>query len=884
MILNELRSLVGKLKNYFFSIVKLLVINNKLKIEKTALCYESRGVEIDISYSDILNKFSFSEGILYNTYSFLYKGEDLTIRLLKNEDILFQEKIISTLEDELHDRFIKKENLWNIEGYLKRSAVVEFVENIHPTVLSEVNKYFYKNFSDKTKEELLNLTSFINNFISELVLRNEKFVKDEIVNYENLFNTVEKNPLTVAQRRACVINEQNNLVLAGAGSGKTSVMVARCAYLLEACRVDPDEILILAFNNKAAKEINERIEKYLPGKNIQASTFHKLGMNIIKQVTAKSPTISKLTDDKSLDDFITRTLEDKLNNDRELRNIVFDSLKPERFELKSEFLFKTKEDYANYLKENELRTLKGELVKSYGELLVANYLFQSGINYTYEKNYQVNTSNEIYSQYRPDFFLDDFNVYIEYIGIDKDGNVAPYIDKDTYLNSLTWKRGTHLENKTDLIEIFYSDLQADALLIKLEEKLKEYNIQASASCLANQYQVLNEFLTNFEITEKIRKIVSLLKTINISNEEANARLSESKASRSDKMCLYLAKVIGQEYHKELSASDEIDFNDMINISLNILKRKQFKSRWTHILVDEFQDISKSRAELIKEIRDLNNGTIFCVGDDWQAIYHFAGSSSIITRKFEDFFGPSQIVALDKTFRFNNKISDVASKFVMSNPSQLKKDISTIKKADEAKIFIALIKNKLFLQDELLSFLSRVYKPTISQTILVLHKNNMPLQMFKDNYFEEINKKFPKLELTCLTFHKSKGLEADFVIILGLNGGEDGFPSEKGSESISNKLHPQENDFPYSEERRLFYVALTRAKEEVLLVVNAKSPSIFINELLLNDYEVSLKGAEKKCPQCDSGFLIKKLNKQTQLFFLGCTNYQSSEKCRYTVHL
>lgn len=173
-------------------------------------------------------------------------------------------------------------------------------------------------------------------------------------------------------------------------------------------------------------------------------------------------------DDNSLDDFITRSLYEKLSSDKELRNFLFDSLKPESFGLKNEFSFETEEDYLDYLKQNELRTLKGELVKSYGEALIGNYLFQNGINYTYEKSYQVNTTNEVFSQYCPDFFLDDYNVYIEYFGIDKNGDVASYVQKDAYNESLKWKRETHSTNQTDMIELFYSELQEDMLLSKLK--------------------------------------------------------------------------------------------------------------------------------------------------------------------------------------------------------------------------------------------------------------------------------------------------------------------------------------------------------------------------------------------------------------------------------
>ncbi|MTD40489.1 DNA helicase IV [Erwinia sp. CPCC 100877] len=265
----------------------------------------------------------------------------------------------------------------------------------------------------------------------------------------------------------------------------------------------------------------------------------------------------------------------------------------------------------------------------------------------------------------------------------------------------------------------------------------------------------------------------------------------------------------------------VDFSGLIHQAINVLDKGRFISPWKHILVDEFQDISPQRAALLAALRRQNpHTTLFAVGDDWQAIYRFSGAEMALTTAFTHHFGEGDSCALDTTYRFNSRIGDIANGFIQQNPHQLTRPLNSLTKGDKKAVTL-LPDDKL---EALLDKLSGYVKP--EQRILVLARYHH----LRPALLEKARTRWPKLNIDFMTIHASKGQQADYVIILGLQEGKDGFPAPARESIMEQALLPQPEDFPDAEERRLLYVALTRARHRVWLLYNREQPSPFMETL------------------------------------------------------
>ncbi|TOM92155.1 hypothetical protein CGH67_28335, partial [Vibrio parahaemolyticus] len=135
---------------------------------------------------------------------------------------------------------------------------------------------------------------------SDIDALRQRYVEQQLVEHQVFFDTVESNPLTPKQRMACVTDNDNNLLLAGAGTGKTSVMIGRSGYLVKSAQARPEDILLLAYGRIAALEMDERIKAKLGLDDIRASTFHRLGIDIISTVEGRAPSFSKLDENSRI--------------------------------------------------------------------------------------------------------------------------------------------------------------------------------------------------------------------------------------------------------------------------------------------------------------------------------------------------------------------------------------------------------------------------------------------------------------------------------------------------------------------------------------------------------------------------------------------------------
>ncbi|TGG92886.1 hypothetical protein E4656_12245 [Natronospirillum operosum] len=712
-------------------------------------------------------------------------------------------------------------------------------------------------------------------------LLQQRYIEQQVQEHAAFFDQVESMPLTPRQREACVIDEDNNLVLAGAGTGKTSVMIGRAGYLVHSGQAQAEDILMLAFGNKAAREMQERADKRLGSIGITAKTFHKLGQDIIGAVEGAKPTVSPFAtenDGTQLAHAVNQWLEDHLADpeyrkkaNRYFQYYMYPEINP--------FDFETEGDYLESLQANNIRTLKGESVKSLGECHIANYLFVQGIEYTYEAKYKHTTATVFHRQYQPDFYLPEHDIYIEFYGIDRQKNTPPFVNRKKYLEDMDWKENLHKEQDTTLIELFHYQRMEGTLETDLAEALAEHEVSGDPLPSEAVLATLREL---GEISTFATLMKDLLQRYRANCYEPGRHEPVIRSDHSEQLraALELLEPIIEDYQQHLDEQQDIDFDDMIGKAIQYVRSGQCRGRWRYIMVDEFQDISEPRARLLYELKQSNPGcSLFCVGDDWQSIYRFTGSDLKYTTRFKNEFGPTCTVALDQTFRFNNRIGEVASRFVLRNPTQIPKELKSLQKVDRPAVSLLRQTGRYQDDDRLLQVLERISKIAddgSSVYLLSRYKNNLPDKAEK----RRLRRLFPNLSIKSASIHASKGMEADYVVILGPVSGEYGTPSRKQTHPLLEALLPVAEPYPHAEERRLFYVALTRARHRVYLVTDMTVASEFVVELLKDKYPLELDEFETsltqqlfelmKCIKCKTGSMVPRDGEFGP--FYGCSKY------------
>lgn len=317
----------------------------------------------------------------------------------------------------------------------------------------------------------------------------------------------------------------------------------------------------------------------------------------------------------------------------------------------------------------------------------------------------------------------------------------------------------------------------------------------------NYFKFLNSYKFN-SFQKLITNLIKLYKTNNYTKDNFKALF---------KINNFLAKytyIIFCIYENELASNNSLDFDDLIIKATQIVNKT---TKYKYIIVDEFQDTSLIRFNLIKKIKDINNATLFCVGDDYQSIYHFSGCNINLFLEFNKLIPNSKILKLKYTYRNSQELINISTKFIMKNNKQIRKSLISNKHLDKPIEYIYYINPyKTFL---------RLYNKLSSQNLLVLGRNNFDIKKFSH---KEINE--------YLTIHASKGLEAENVIIINLTNDLYGLPNKLKNSKLIEELHPSDTSYLYAEERRLFYVALTRSKNKVYLLVPLFKKSQFIKEL------------------------------------------------------
>ncbi|MYB34184.1 MAG: AAA family ATPase, partial [Gammaproteobacteria bacterium] len=340
-----------------------------------------------------------------------------------------------------------------------------------------------------------------------------------------------------------------------------------------------------------------------------------------------------------------------------------------------------------------------------------------------------------------------------------------------------------------------------------------------------------------DFTRTIGTFLRHFKGLGLTLEKCRNKAKDLRDSRRGLAFLDIFEPVYEEYQSRLGR--HIDFDDMISRATDYVKGNRYWSPYRHLLVDEFQDISGGRADLLLAIRKQNSDCrIFAVGDDWQSIYRFSGSDIHLMRDFGRIFGGTfgnskdiyQTVDLGRTFRSVDNIAYPARRFVLKNPFQIKKDV--IPADTSGTPAIQVLWSRRGQRDcSLEKALSQILKRSNREKSTVLLVGRYSRQRKHPVELSRLTKKYPSLSLSFKTIHASKGLEADHVVILGANSGRLGLPSEIVDDPLLDLVLPEPESYEYAEERRVFYVALTRARKSVTIIARKDQPSCFVNELL-----------------------------------------------------
>ena len=722
-----------------------------------------------------------------------------------------------------------------------------------------VNHYkphFQEAYSLVKKLEAFNITpsetifKFISDFgaINRLVKQhNEGIITFLLDTHKEFFDHCLKYPLDKQQRRSIVSEEENCLVVSSAGSGKTSSIVGKVKYLTEIKKINPQNILLISYTNKAAAELTERMG--IAG--LRGYTFHKLALDIIGQTTGQKPSIYENTD------ALFVKIYHELLNDKKFKKSVIEYFID--YQTPEKEWEKRKNERRQQLSEQKEVRLKATFpdmdgktvyVRSEQEQKICFALSSLSVKFRYEEPYEHPLVDEMHSQYKPDFSIyfeqggETKRIYLEHFGVDEHGLVPIWFAKDRgityeeanqkYNDGITWKKAAHEKFSTKLLTTSSADFHYSDIREKLKTLLEKADVSIQEKTDAELYDMVLPPNSKHE-KAFIRLVVTFVTLIKSSCKSVDEVLRQTK-NAGDERSTFIIKNIFQPVYKryieELANINQIDFTDAILQATDIC-RSSHPVKYDYIIVDEFQDISVDRYNFLKVLREGNPpAKLYCVGDDWQSIYRFSGSDMALFNQFSDYFGQTEINKIETTYRFGEPLVSLSSQFIQRNEAQIKKNIHP---------FNPQVKTELQFCD----YERRDYCNVIGQLVasIPLDKSVFLLGRYSfDDYYlsfmyksvKEGNRFFYIIgdrKIEFLTVHKSKGLEADYVIILQCNKDTYGFPSLVSDDHVLNYVLTKSDQYPYGEERRLFYVAITRAKVKTYILYDRRFPSVFVDEFL-----------------------------------------------------
>ncbi|HLC95964.1 MAG TPA: UvrD-helicase domain-containing protein [Candidatus Nanoarchaeia archaeon] len=669
------------------------------------------------------------------------------------------------------------------------------------------------------------------------------------------------------QKKAVVSDNKRTLVLAGAGAGKTRVLLHRIIHLIRNKEVNAGNILSITFTVDATQEMRDRLTTYFEPKYanlktkkvseedlkqvqkeikernpelraIWISTIHSLCYTILRTDGAKVfNTHFKVIGDEEKQ---TEKYKSKITQQKVIKYLIDGEAKndPEFIEQVKSFILDYLVDYEKIApdrisyKKSKYITLRGEEVKSKSERDIANFLFQHDIKYMYEPLADWVDKDDSKKSYHPDFYLPEYRIYIEhwYVSSPDDKVTDKSFDKERYLKERDWKLDQYKKHKKCLIESFESLMQgklSDYYNYLYKEIYRETNG-------AIKLRPSTEFIGSFKhlksgldlFITSVMKIINLAKSNRVSTPTIKENIKDEKHEEVSRFYNLLIPLY-DSYEDYLEKKSLIDYNDMIHLVIKLFKSEpnvltKYQKRFQHILVDEYQDVSAAQVELIKLLLTEENN-LFAVGDDWQSIYGFRGSEVEFIVNFEKEFKGSEKILLPYNYRSANDIVEASNIVIKKNPNQVDKDIKAFNSSNSEKIFQFNALNEIDGANFILQKTKKLYSDGYKfKDVLFLYRRTRHWVPY-GNFFKKrefiINKK---------TIHSSKGLEAKVVFLVGLSCGS--FPYVWEDSRIIQVIKKCDLTKKEEEERRVFYVGMTRAKEKLFLISERNNESEFCTDI------------------------------------------------------
>lgn len=842
------------------------------------------------------------------------------------EILKFMNKVNGLLKEE---RFIARSEYIGLkqecEKEINRIKVLKDTAMLEEYCLKKNLSLDDMNLALHTYDKLIELFAAHNrNFINKALIDNKEYLDNILKDVDPVIN------LDDNQRKVVLSDEDYCLVIAGAGAGKTTTVAARVKYLVEKCHIDPKEILVVSFTNKAVNELREKINDDLQIDCI-ISTFHAIGNAILrKDNNEKFNIASESKCYYAINDF----LKEKVLTDEVLckKLVMFFSTyfdAPKEFDNIEEFLkepskaiYSTlKGDIGDYnkkiidAKSKRTITIQNEILRSHQEVVIANFLYLSGIDYEYEPIYKYNIKYAN-KPYTPDFIIKqgDKEVYLEHFGISEEGynNLYSKEELERYKKSINDKVKLHRQHNTKLIYTFssYKDHRS------LENHLFELLIENGFIIKPRPDREVLERLITDESNRYIRRLTILLERFIGNFKTCGYDISKFKEFRDstdnvrNQLFLDVCERAYAFYQDRLKSQNMIDFADMINYAskrLDEMKNENERLHFKYVIVDEYQDISRQRFDLVTAIHNVCDAKIMAVGDDWQSIYAFSGSDVRLFTSFEEKMGYAEMLKIEMTYRNSQDIIDIAGNFIQKNETQIKKTLKSPKHIDDPIIIYTYDNAKkdhrsnnkqgtnyqmaLAVEKALTDIKEFDRERNKKSKVLIIGRFNYEINnLEKTGLFEvqTIRKangvrsvRYPDMDITFMTAHSSKGLGFDNVIILNCKNETFGFPCKIQDDPVLKFVTNDDRSYAYAEERRLFYVALTRTKNRVYCIAPENTPSEFVLEIKEEYKNVVLRGefkdkeriesvADKRCPICGFPLQYKYKNAYGLRLFI-CTN-------------
>lgn len=796
--------------------------------------------------------------------------------------------------------FAHSEFLSCIEGVdlLKNLSKIlkdEFLYYVHakvPESLLSIKTYEYelsRGFSDVPKEHNVN------------------FVREELIRQKDYFDTLLKFPLSQQQRESIVKMEDNVLVVSSAGSGKTATSVAKIKYLVQKRGIDPSRILAFSYTRKAAGELKQRLGM---GNDDLCHTFSSFAYHIIQKVTGRTPDLCERN-------LMLQCLYKLVDDNAEFKKSVNEFITTKSSLTKYEHDYTSGREYykdrALYGRQAPFRDMDGRVIftRSEEEKQICTFLSMNNVSFRYEQPFPYETADRERRQYRPDFTIyfqqngQTVFVILEHFGIDAEGNVPVWFGDGqpggfaganrAYNDGIVWKRACNQQHGIPLLETTSAMFQDGTIYEHLTNQLRQYNIPMRP---LTEDEVFDRLVRrNRKMEDALLQLISTFITLMKSNRSTRESIMEviekenanfpKFIERSRFMMDKILMPMFDEYQNTLLERKQVDYADLILQATDICEEGKWEKTYDVILVDEFQDISVDRFRFLQSLRHKFPLTkLYSVGDDWQSIFRFSGSDLTLFNEFEKYFGYTEKCKMEDTYRFGAPLIAISSNFIMKNPLQMPKQIRS--NDESKKTYISLMEYVSDSNVQLTLLQTIVNNIAHGESVMLLGRYNndadfIPRQdvlEWKDGY--KVSKvRIAGREIPFHSIHSAKGLEADHVILVNCSQGGYGFPSTISDDPILGYLLSKPEDYPYAEERRLFYVAITRAKKSAYILYDTNCPSPFVNELS-SDMNRDVTAHTLLCPMCQSSNLRILREGETQYHrwrFYGCSNRTAG--CRYT---